>query len=64
MYARTHFFRWRGIFNYYLRGHQCYPNQPWRLYMAAKPDGEVKAMEAAFEALSSLKPEEKKRVLL
>lgn len=29
--------------------------------MAAKPDGEVKAMEAA---LSSLKPEEKKRVLL
>jgi hypothetical protein len=32
--------------------------------MAAKPDGEVKAMEAAFEALSSLKPEEKKRVLL
>ncbi len=32
--------------------------------MAAKPDGEVKAMEATFEALSSLKPEEKKRVLL
>lgn len=32
--------------------------------MAAKPDGDVKAMETAFEALSSLKPEEKKRVLL
>ena len=31
--------------------------------MAAKPDGEVKAMDAAFNALSSLKPEEKRRVL-
>ena len=31
--------------------------------MAAKPDGEVKAMEAAFNALSSLKPDEKRRVL-
>jgi hypothetical protein len=31
--------------------------------MAPKPDGEVKAMEAAFNALSSLKPDEKRRVL-
>jgi hypothetical protein len=31
--------------------------------MAAKPDGEVKAMDAAFNALSSLKPDEKRRVL-
>jgi hypothetical protein len=32
--------------------------------MAGKPDGEVKAMEAAFNALSGLKPEEKKRALV
>src|SRR5262249_5374315 len=32
--------------------------------MAGKPDDEVKAMEAGFGALSGLKPEEKKRVLL
>ena len=31
--------------------------------MAAKPDGEVKAMDAAFSALSDLKPDEKRRVL-
>ena len=31
--------------------------------MAAKPDGEVKAMDAAFSTLSDLKPDEKRRVL-
>lgn len=31
--------------------------------MAAKPDGEVKAMDAALNALSELKPDEKRRVL-
>src|SRR5437879_365378 len=31
--------------------------------MAAKPNGEVKAMDAAFNALSELKPDEKRRVL-
>jgi hypothetical protein len=31
--------------------------------MAGKPDGEVKAMDVAFNALSGLKPDEKRRVL-
>jgi hypothetical protein len=31
--------------------------------MAPKPNGEVKAMDTAFNALSSLKPDEKRRVL-
>jgi hypothetical protein len=31
--------------------------------MTAKPDCEVKAMDAAFNALSNLKPDEKRRVL-
>ncbi|MGH9612657.1 MAG: hypothetical protein ACRD4P_06220 [Bryobacteraceae bacterium] len=32
--------------------------------MAAKPDNEVKAMEAAFNALASLNPDERRRVLV
>jgi hypothetical protein len=45
---------------------QGFPRDPSTLedLMAAKPDGEVKAMDAAFNALSSLKPDEKRRVLI
>ena len=32
--------------------------------MAPRPDGEVRAMDTAFRALSGLEPDEKKRVLL